>query len=140
MQARQEHSLVNGSRGREWREPWLPKWVRRTDKSPRRFQVRVYVGPKNVYPVNFGSYPSESEAGRVAKKIRIAMAKGEDIWSILTSLIISGDVSPMVTARYVFKVSSGWAVKARRRGVVVNLDGPFGSPSEARLAAREALA
>lgn len=120
---------------REWREP-MPKWVRRCEHSPHRFQVRVYVGPKRIVcSVNFGSYPSVHSADRIGKMVRERMAKGVDIWTILTELIAIGEVSPNISSRWVYPTESGWAVKARSKGVCVHLPGPFQTIQEASRAA-----
>jgi hypothetical protein len=124
--------------GREWREPWLPKGVRRV-KGGRRFQLRVYVGPRVVYPVNFGIYPSAYEAGRVAKRVWHLLARGASIWDTLLSLIAAGEVSPQVSAKWVYQVPGGWGVRARQRGASVSLPGPYRTAGEARAAARVSL-
>ena len=123
-------------RGREWREPWLPKGVRRCQTSPHLFQFRPYVGPcKQVYPVNCGVYPSEYEAGRVAREFWRRLARGMSPWDIIHELIASGDVSASISFRWVYPVPGGWAVKVRARGAAVELSGPYASPRAARLAA-----
>lgn len=126
---------------REQREPWLTKWVRRCEHSPHRFQLRVYCGSckRGIYPVNFGVYPSESEAGRVAKLVRQGLARGLDLWTIMRQLIASGDVREGITARWVHAVEGGVGIRARSRGVEIHLPGPFQTAGEARRAAHAVL-
>lgn len=124
------------------REPWLAKWVRRCECSPRRFQIRVPAGSckKGIYPTNFGSYPSEAEASRVARLVRKDMARGLELWAILHRLIASGDVPTTITTRIVIPVpSGGYRIQARSRGREIDLPGPFRTALEAREAARREL-
>jgi hypothetical protein len=127
------------SKPREWREPWLPKGVRRVGRD--RFQFRAYIGPCRigVYPVNMGIYPSEHAAKLVARRFWQLMAAGTCISTITDTMIVEGLVSPMITNRVVCRVSGGWGIHARSRGAKVFLSGPYSSPSAARSAASDWL-
>lgn len=125
-------------RGREWRDP-APKWIRRVRAD--RWQLRVPVGQcrKGIYPLNCGCYPSSGEAVRVRRVVIRVLSSGGTAWDALTQLIVTGEASAFITARFVYAVSGGYGVKARSRGRVVDLPGPYPSAKAARDAAAEGL-
>jgi hypothetical protein len=113
---------------REWREPWLPKGVRRIRLDSDYFQQRVNVGPKRIVPsINLGTYRTAKEAAVVGKKFRSLWATGMTPWEAITAMIASGDIPVRIRCRWYFMVPGGWAVKARKRGVEVHLPGPYAS-------------
>ena len=131
---------------RERREPWLPKWVRRCDSSPRLFQLRVppqltqqAPGKHFAEPVNFGLYPSPGAADRVGKMVRQHLAKGRNVWEALLLLIKAREVRASITCRFAYPVDDGWAVKSLHRGSLLELPGPFQNPQEAYAALKKAL-
>ena len=126
---------------RERRSQFLPKWIR--EVAPGRYQLRVPASHREgIYPVNFGLYPSVYEANRIAQKARHHLAGGGSTWEALIALIAAGEVTPHITARYVYALSCGrpsYAIRVFCRGRIIDLPGPFRSPGLARSAGRAAL-
>jgi len=126
---------------RERRSQFLPKWIR--EVAPGRYQLRVPASHREgIYPVNFGIYPSVYEANRIAQKARYHLAGGASTWEALIALIAAGEVTPHITARYVYALSCGrpsYAIRVFCRGQIIDLPGPYRSPGKARTAARVSL-
>jgi hypothetical protein len=92
--------------GREWREPWLFKGVRRIEGS-HLFQLRIRVGPLKNDSVNFGTYLCEDEARRVARLVNKGKARGEYIWDTLVRLQAQGEMTARILPRWVYRRKDG---------------------------------
>lgn len=127
-------------KGREWRD-LLGSGIRRCEKSPLLFQLRIRVGPLTNDSVNFGIYPSEYEAARVRRHAYRMLAAGMYVWAVLRALKEQGDVPADVWPRWVYRREDGrFGAKLNHgRFAGVHLPGPYETPEDAHDAMRRRL-
>ena len=126
---------------RRYPREYLTRGIRRCDSSPRRFQLRIRVGPLKNDSVNFGTYPSDAEARRVRKLVSKLWKPPMSIWAVMRMLQDSGDVPAKIRPRWAYRSScgTGYIAKVTQGPNRCQLPRIYASAEEAHDAMREHL-